>query len=51
VLSPGQSGHPASVNYDDQLDLWQNVRYRPMIFGRKIAELAVKHRLVLKPAV
>src|SRR5829696_1244706 len=46
VLSPGQSGHPASINYDDQLDLWQHVRYRPMIFGRKIAELAAKHRLV-----
>jgi penicillin G amidase len=49
IVSPGQSGHPASANYDDQIDLWRNVRYRPMVFGRKTAELAVKHRLVLNP--
>ncbi len=49
VISPGQSGHPASANYDDQIPLWQNVRYRPMIFGRKTADLAARHRLVLKP--
>jgi penicillin amidase len=49
IVSPGQSGHPASANYDDQIDLWQNVRYRPMVFGREMAELASKHRLVLKP--
>jgi penicillin G amidase len=49
VISPGQSGHPASANYDDQISLWHNVNYRPMVFGRKTAELAAKHRLVLKP--
>jgi penicillin amidase len=51
VIVPGQSGHPASVNYDDQIPLWQNVRYRPMVFGRKTAVLAAKHRLVLKPGM
>lgn len=50
VIVPGQSGHPASANYDDQIPLWQNVRYRPMVFGRKTAELAAKRRLVLKPS-
>jgi penicillin amidase len=49
VIVPGQSGHPASANYDDQIPLWQNVRYRPMVFGRKMAELATRHRLVLEP--
>ena len=49
MVSPGQSGHPASANYDDQIDLWQNVRYRPMVFGRETAELAAKHRLILRP--
>ncbi len=49
IVSPGQSGHPASANYDDQIDLWQNVRYRPMVFGRRTAELAAKSRLILKP--
>jgi acyl-homoserine lactone acylase PvdQ len=48
VISPGQSGHPASANYDDQIGLWHNVRYRPMVFGREMAELAAKHRLILK---
>lgn len=49
MVSPGQSGHPASANYDDQIDLWRNVRYRPMVFGRETAELAAKHRLILRP--
>jgi penicillin amidase len=49
MVSPGQSGHPASANYDDQIRLWLRVRYRPMVFGRKTAELAAKHRLVLRP--
>jgi penicillin amidase len=49
IISPGQSGHPASANYDDQIELWQNVRYRPMVFGRETAELAVKHQLILRP--
>jgi penicillin amidase len=50
AIVPGQSGHPTSATYDDQIPLWQNVRYRPMVFGRKTAELAAEHRLVLKPA-
>ncbi|HEY6749802.1 MAG TPA: penicillin acylase family protein [Rubrobacteraceae bacterium] len=49
MVSPGQSGHPASANYDDQIGLWRRVRYRQMVFGRKTAELAIKHRLVLRP--
>ncbi len=48
MISPGQSGHPASANYDDQIGLWLNVRYRPMVFGREMAELAAKHRLILR---
>ena len=50
VLAPGQSGHPASPHYDDELELWLDVRYRPMIYGRKTSELAARHRLVLAPA-
>ncbi|QIN79268.1 penicillin acylase family protein [Rubrobacter marinus] len=50
VVAPGQSGHPASPYYDDEIDLWLGVRYRPMVFGRKTAELAARHRLVLEPA-
>jgi penicillin amidase len=49
VLVPGQSGHPASRHYDDQIDLWREVRYRPMVYGRGMAEAAVRYRLVLAP--
>ena len=49
VVAPGQSGHPASMNYDDQVGLWQKVRYRPMVFGYETAKLAVRHRLALEP--
>jgi len=49
VVTPGQSGHPASMNYDDQIRLWQKVRYRPMVFGHDTAELTARHRLVLEP--
>ncbi len=49
IVAPGQSGHPASMNYDDQVELWQKVRYRPMVFGHETAELAARHRLVLEP--
>ena len=49
VVAPGQSGHPASPHYDDELDLWLEVRYRPMVYGRRTAELAARHRLVLEP--
>ena len=48
IVSPGQSGHPASESYDDQVDLWLRARYRPMVFGRRAAELAAKHELVLR---
>ncbi len=50
VVAPGQSGHPASPHYDDELDLWLDVRYRPMVYGRRAAELAARHRLMLRPA-
>ena len=49
VVVPGQSGHPGSMNYDDQVGLWQKVRYRPMVFGYETAKLAARHRLVLEP--
>ena len=48
IVSPGQSGHPASESYDDQVGLWLRARYRPMVFGRRAAELAAKHKLTLR---
>ena len=35
VVTPGQSGDPASPHYDDLLGLWQGVGYLPMPVARK----------------
>ncbi len=32
ILNSGQSGHPFSKHYDDQIPLWLNGDYRPMLF-------------------
>lgn len=50
IIAPGQSGNPASPHYDDQIQMWLEMRYRPMVFGRKMAELAAKNRLTLCPS-
>lgn len=34
ILAPGQSGHFLSARYDDYLEDWQAVRYRPMRLER-----------------
>ena len=49
VLVPGQSGNPASPNYDDQIPPWRDVRYKPLVFGREMAEYAATDRLRLTP--
>lgn len=46
---PGQSGNPASPHYCDSIHPWLNLEYRPMVFGRKMAETAAYHHLILKP--
>jgi penicillin amidase len=35
LLCPGQSGHPASRHYDDQLQAWFRQGYHPMLFNRR----------------
>jgi penicillin amidase len=49
LVVPGQSGNVASPHYDDALPFWLTARYRPMVFERRMAELATRERLVLKP--
>lgn len=34
LLAPGQSGHPGSPHYDDQIDAWFKSKYHPMLFNR-----------------
>ena len=48
VLAIGNSGHPFSPHYDDQLSLWLDMDYKPMPFNpEEVQEL--KHHLKLTP--
>jgi penicillin amidase len=46
----GQSGHPASQHYDDMIDSWRFVEYRPMVWTREAVEAATVNCLILNPA-
>ncbi len=50
VCPPGQSGHPASPHYADQIADWQAGRYHPMLWHRDDIEAAAEGVLALKPA-
>jgi penicillin amidase len=50
ILPTGQSGHPFSPHYADQIELWRNTQYHPMWFSRAAVENAAKDRLVLSPS-
>jgi penicillin amidase len=49
VIPTGQSGHPFSAHYDDQIDLWLNGQYLPMRSSREAVETAAVDHLVLQP--
>lgn len=46
----GQSGHPFSPHYSDQIEAWRTIQYHPMPFSRAAVEAATADRLVLSPA-
>ncbi len=49
VIPTGASGHPYHPNYDDQIELWLNGTYLPMVWGEEmVLETAVNH-LILQP--
>ncbi len=45
----GQSGHPASPHYDDQIEAWRRGELHPMPFSDAASERLTVHRLVLQP--
>jgi penicillin amidase len=49
VLATGQSGHPGSCHYDDQMALWRSHRYHPVPFSRGAVLQSSASRLVLRP--
>jgi penicillin amidase len=47
LLAPGQSGHPGSPHYDDQVKGWFEHGYHPMLYYREDIEREAEHRLLL----
>ena len=51
VTASGQSGHPVSRNYADQIPMWLEGAYHKMPWSRAAVEEAARHRLILKGTV
>lgn len=49
VINTGQSGHPASRHYDDQMNLWRAGEYHPMPFSDEAVEDATAFIMRLRP--
>lgn len=49
VNSTGNSGHPGSTGYGDQILPWAQVQYHPMLWSRPRVEAGASHRLFLNP--
>jgi penicillin G amidase len=49
INAPGESGHPFSVNYSDQLDDWLKGGYHTLSWTREQDEKSVVDTLVLNP--
>jgi penicillin amidase len=49
VTATGQSGHPLSDHYDDQITMWREGVYHPMPWSRVAVESAAHYRMTLVP--
>lgn len=49
VVATGQSGHPLSQHYADQVDMWREGSYHAMPWERKDVEEAAVYRMKLHP--
>ena len=49
VIPTGQSGHPFHQHYDDQIQMWVNIAYKPMLWTRADVEANLSGRLLLNP--
>ncbi len=49
VIPTGQSGHPYHPNYDDQIELWLNGRYLPMMWSEEVVQETAVNHLILQP--
>ncbi len=48
VTASGQSGHPVSRTYADQIPMWLEGAYHKMPWSRDAVEVVARHRLVLR---
>jgi penicillin amidase len=49
INTTGQSGHPVSPNYRDQIEKWRNIQYDPMPYTRAAVEKRAVNTLKLEP--
>ena len=49
VIPTGQSGHPYHQHYDDQIQMWVDIAYKPMLWTREDVEANLGSQLVLTP--
>ncbi len=50
INTPGQSGNPNSLHYDDMAPLWARGDYVPMLYSREAVDAAAELRIQLRPA-
>lgn len=51
ILAPGQSGNPASPNYDDQIEDWFTSHYHSFTLTREQVETETISRLILNKSI
>ncbi len=49
IHTTGQSGHPFSEHYNDMVDLWRNIEYKPMLWTDEQVREAAVSTLTLRP--
>jgi penicillin amidase len=49
VHTLGQSGHPFNTHYDDMIQLWINLEYHPMLWGKNEVIQNMESKLILYP--
>ncbi len=50
VMPTGQSGHPMHPHYDDQIELYLNGEYHPMLWDKAVVEGTAVDHLILQPS-
>ncbi len=49
INTTGQSGHPFNAHYNDMIELWRNIQYHEMLWGKDMIAGATRVTLTLTP--